>query len=876
MPFSLVTGPYCTNCVNAPYGVRRVEPDGSGSSGILFLGDSPWLSEIAIGRNFAGASGGLLNRLLKERLNIERSTLTVANTMCCKPPHLDWTDHPERYPDAQEAIKHCSPYLNDLIKQRKPKVIVAMGNVALNRVAGVIGLENRHSYVHETAFGIPAVPTFHPSFILQEGNSRYSSAFMFAVRRAQEIAKGAYKPTHLDLHENPSPEGLIRYLGSGPIPELMIDIETPESGKLDEESAEDDASYNIIRAGLSTGLGHGASVSWTDAYPEIVLDAISRAKTVMFWNKNYDLPRLVAAGAKVKGQIIDAMWAWHFLQSDLPKALGFVAPFFYAGPAWKHLNHSHPAFYNCMDAAVQMLCLYGIRDALKRENRWDRFIKHCVDTDPILVRMGNKGVIVDKEQQQAFMGRLKEEVVVTNAKLQEAVSAVVKPVKEWKKPPKPKELKNPTEWLPPWDKDLALRDVSDAKFRILPAPADKPNSVVKYINEAGVPTITSGVAVWTKQLPFNPSSSDQLIALMRHLGLKVPKKRGTDSNTTEAKYLKRYGEKHPVFRLVTDCRERNKLITTYGWVLDELGRVHTVYGFHASTWRKTSRKVNLQNIPKRSDLAKEFRKMLIAAPGCVFMAADAAAIEAVLVGYAANSPSYISLAKAGVHGWLTSHVVGKPIDWQLPFDELHRQCVAMKRAYPVVYEGSKRGIHGSNYLLSPYGLHDEYPEYFPTERAAREMQDLYFSLPPGQEVRKWHSKVLNEAHLKTVLRNHFDYQHRFYEVFKYDSRKKAQVLGHDAKRAVAFIPQSDASAIQTEVLLRLAAYPDILDWLRLIIHDEVVLEIPEEAVDYCGQIVYTEMLRPMRELGGLTIGAEVKVGRNLAEMSEWTPKQIAA
>ncbi|KKK61051.1 hypothetical protein LCGC14_3018200, partial [marine sediment metagenome] len=45
---------------------------------------------------------------------------------------------------------------------------------------------------------------------------------------------------------------------------------------------------------------------------------------------------------------------WHWLQSDLPKALGFVAPFYYVGPAWKHMASAEPAEYNALDNAITM------------------------------------------------------------------------------------------------------------------------------------------------------------------------------------------------------------------------------------------------------------------------------------------------------------------------------------------------------------------------------------------------------------------------------------------------------------------------------------------------------------------------------------------
>lgn len=374
---------------------------------------------------------------------------------------------------------------------------------------------------------------------------------------------------------------------------------------------------------------------------------------------------------------------------------------------------------------------------------------------------------------------------------------------------------------------------------------------------------------YERVLPFNPHSSEQVKALIRSLGLTVPKSsKGEDKETTEAKYLRRFGRKHPVFKRILECRERQKLLSTYNWELRD-GRVRTSYGFHPSTWRKSSRAVNLQNIPKRSDLSREFRRMLVATPGHLLIEADASAIEAVLVGYCAGSNRYIQLAKSGVHGFLTSHIVGAPVSRELPPDEFTKACKATKRAYPGVYETAKRIVHLSNYMGTPRRIYDEYEEEFDSLRQVTELQQLYYALIP--DVVKWQHDVCSRAAKERYLQNHFGYRHYFYNVFGWDRKYSRPTLGDDAKRAVAFIPQSDASAIQSELLLRLDAYKDIRETLRLIIHDSVVFEVPEWQVDYVCSVVYREMTAGIPELGGLSIGCNVSYGPSLGDMVEWLP-----
>src|SRR5215472_53233 len=167
---SLVCGPHCDGCPQEAIGERRILPDGKGSSRILIVGDSPWKDEIKQGKPFAGAAGAYLEKLIR-MVGRERSDYIITNTMNCKPPRLQWTDSEEALP----AITQCSPYLDELVRAVKPKVIIPLGNVALRRVCGVSGIQARQAYVHDSVFGIPAVPTFHPSFIMQ-GNHKFFGA----------------------------------------------------------------------------------------------------------------------------------------------------------------------------------------------------------------------------------------------------------------------------------------------------------------------------------------------------------------------------------------------------------------------------------------------------------------------------------------------------------------------------------------------------------------------------------------------------------------------------------------------------------------------------------------------------------------------------
>jgi DNA polymerase I-like protein with 3'-5' exonuclease and polymerase domains len=668
------------------------------------------------------------------------------------------------------------------------------------------GIEKHNAYYIPTAYGIPAIPTFHPSFI-QRGQQKLSGLWCYAVKRALDVAHRDERPRDYNLWMDCSLAEAEAYFANGHDP-LVCDIETPTPDKgEDDEDEREDASYTIVRISFSNRQGTAISLPWQPPYIDLARRVLDQAGEIIFWNQAFDLPRLLANGVTITGKVVDAMFAWHFLQSDLPKALGFVAPLFTCLEPWKMLSSAAPARYSALDSAITMDTYLGIRAQLESEGRWQAFERHCMDTFPILVRMSEAGVMLDLDHQSKFKSRLEAERDEALEKLQAQVPDEVKPKKIYKRAPK----------------DLT--------------------GVVEVRGELG------GAGVWQKTLHFNPGSSLQVKNLILHLGLKMPHAKGADKESTEAKHLKKLVKKNPIFRTILDYRERAKLIDAYMWDCKEDGRVHTTFSFHPSTWRKSARDPNVQTVPKRNDLAQEFRRMVIAAPGNILVESDSSAIEAVLVGFYAGSERYINLAKSGVHKWLASEYAGRKVSKDEP-----------------LYDQIKRVVHLSNYMGTPQRIVEEYPDTFASLKTARELQKFYFSTPAGQDVRKWQQQTLEQAHKERYLEIPWKYRHYFYDVFHYSNGQ--WVMGDDAKRCVAFRPQATASAIQTDFLLEISnTFSDtLLKWLRWIVHDSIILEVPVEQGEWAAHKLLEVMQMPHPLLGGLAIGAECKIGPNLAEM----------
>lgn len=157
----------CTRCEHLVASRQQVVFGvGNEAADILFVGEAPGADEDAQGEPFVDAAGGLLTKMLKA-MGLAREDVYIANILKCR------TDTPNqrsgnRAPTAEEMAT-CSPWLHRQIDFIQPKVIVALGKVA---VGGLLEMENtpitKMRGQWQTYRGIPLMPTFHPAYLLHQ------------------------------------------------------------------------------------------------------------------------------------------------------------------------------------------------------------------------------------------------------------------------------------------------------------------------------------------------------------------------------------------------------------------------------------------------------------------------------------------------------------------------------------------------------------------------------------------------------------------------------------------------------------------------------------------------------------------------------------
>ncbi len=131
---------------------------------------------------------------------------------------------------------------------------------------------------------------------------------------------------------------------------------------------------------------------------------------------------------------------------------------------------------------------------------------------------------------------------------------------------------------------------------------------------------------------FNIGSPKQLsVVLFEELGLPAGKKRKT-GYSTDSETLEELLDKSPIIQPILDYRKLTKLYNTYVKGLQNAvspdGRMYTTFKqTETRTGRISSSEPNIQNIPVRTELGRNFRKFLIASEGKVLCDADYSQIE---------------------------------------------------------------------------------------------------------------------------------------------------------------------------------------------------------------------------------------------------------
>ncbi len=219
---------------------------------------------------------------------------------------------------------------------------------------------------------------------------------------------------------------------------------------------------------------------------------------------------------------------------------------------------------------------------------------------------------------------------------------------------------------------------------------------------------------------FNINSPKQLgVILFEKLGLPVVKKTKT-GYSTNAEVLEKLMDEHEIIKLISDYRTVVKLKSTYidglNSVINEKdGRIHSTFNQTiASTGRISSTDPNLQNIPVRTNIGRNIRKVFISENGRKLVDADYSQVELRVLAHMSGDENMIEAFSSGedIHRKTASQVFNVSLDDVTP--ELRSAAKAVN--FGIIYGKSDFGLakdlnislaRAKDYINSYFGKYDK-------------------------------------------------------------------------------------------------------------------------------------------------------------------------
>ena len=326
--------------------------------------------------------------------------------------------------------------------------------------------------------------------------------------------------------------------------------------------------------------------------------------------------------------------------------------------------------------------------------------------------------------------------------------------------------------------------------------------------------------------PFNINSTRQLGELLFDKLKLPPVKKTKTGYSTNADVLEKLKDKHPIIPAIMDYRMLTKLKSTYadGLIKEirEDGRIHTTFqNLVTATGRLSSTEPNLQNIPVRTDLGAEIRKMFVPRPGCVLVDADYSQIELRVLAHIAGDTAMQEAFRSGmdIHTATASQVFGVPPEQVTPLQRRHAKAVNF----------------GIVYGISEFSLAEDIGV---SRWEARDYIDHYLANYGG--VRAYMKQVVADARDKGYTQTLYGRRRWIPELksSNFNIRQGAERIALNTPIQGTAADLIKLAMIRVDKALR-EQFPEAK--LLLQVHDELIVECPEEIAAGVAALVSREM-----------------------------------
>jgi DNA polymerase-1 len=327
---------------------------------------------------------------------------------------------------------------------------------------------------------------------------------------------------------------------------------------------------------------------------------------------------------------------------------------------------------------------------------------------------------------------------------------------------------------------------------------------------------------------FNLNSTQQLREILfEKLGLPVIKKTKTGPSTDASVLEELAGMGHSLPTRLLEYRQLEKLRNTYVDALPrmvnrETGRLHTSFNQTvAATGRLSSSDPNLQNIPIRTELGREIRKGFVADEGCLFFGADYSQIELRILAHFSGDEAFVGAFREGID----VHKQTASVIFDVDLDDVTSEM--RSRAKTINF--------ATLYGQGDFSLAKQLDV---SREEARSFIDEYFRRFSG--VRNFLDRQVDLAREQGFVETLFGRRRYIPEMVarNWNVRQFGERIAQNTPIQGTAADLIKVAMIRIQKLLE-DRFPRAK--LLLQVHDELLLEVPEEGIDEVGKMVVDEM-----------------------------------
>lgn len=387
------------NCTNCPYlNCPRIPPTPTFNTDLAIVGMAPGNEELIQGKPFVGRSGDLLHQTLSKSGFITEPFIT--NALLCMPPDEKNVN--------RKAIELCRPRLLQELFEVKPKIILALGNVALASIFNNYKLKigSIHSKPIQTEWGL-VIPIYHPAKILRNPGDykTFLNGFIYAKELLDKplAIKDPGKTNYIVVNKE-NCQALIAFLVGFKI--LSCDIETtslkPKAAK-------------ILAIGFSY-CKNEVVIFPSEFLPDI--KPIFDNCQVIYQRGQFDTAVLSENGIETEVDHDTILQHYSLNENEGSHDLKTLARHFLGAEEYKHEMETDLYKYNAKDCDYTLqLCNLFLPLIEIDPNLNKLYYQILIPAINFLRRMSQSGFYVDKDYLQAYKIIVAEELVILKAKV---------------------------------------------------------------------------------------------------------------------------------------------------------------------------------------------------------------------------------------------------------------------------------------------------------------------------------------------------------------------------------------------------------------------------------------------------------------------------